>query len=105
MTDDHTDAPGSFLFSLRNNDNLQPFKLPLKDENNVQAIFPRRDFGPTFGGGSMTFQLLISNNARSYSHSFALIGDVYQPPDVYRQTLLAGSERFKPSEVEVLYLN
>ena len=103
MTDGYTDAPGSFLFSLRNDDNLQPFKLPLKDKNNVQAILPRRDYGPTFGI-STTFQLLISDNAR-YENSFALIGDVYQPPDAYRQTLLAGSEVFKPSEVEVLYIN
>ena len=104
MTDDYTDAPGSFLFSLRNNDNLPPFKLPLKDENNVQAILPRSDYGPTFGSYT-TYQLLIRDNARSNEYSLALIGDVYQPPDAYRQTLLAGSERFKPSEVEALYLN
>ena len=104
LTDGYTDAPGSFLFSLRNNDNLQPFKLPLKDENNAQAISRRSDGGPTFGG-PMTFQLLISDNARSNENSLALNGDVYQPPDAYRKTLLAGSEGFKPSEVEVLYLN
>lgn len=104
MTDGYTDAPGSFLFSLRNDDNLQHFKLTLKDENDAQAILRRSDYGPMFGSYT-TYQLLIRDNARSNEYSLALIGDVYQPPDAYRQTLLAGSERFKPSEVEVLYLN
>ena len=104
MTDGNTDAPESFLFSLRNMDNLQSFKAPLKNEDNNQAIHRKGDCAPAFGS-SGSFQLLIGNNARSQANSYTFIGDIYQPPAAYSETMLAGSETFKPSEVEVLYIN
>ena len=103
-----TSAPGSFLFSLRNNDDLGPFKAPLKNENDRWAIYRYNSYGPCFGGG---FDLCIRNNARSYTYSYTNLGYSYQPPPGYTfgkpntTSLLAGSYRFTPSEVEVFYLN
>jgi hypothetical protein len=100
-------GPGSFLFSLRNSDNLTPFKAPLKNENDVNAI--RGGYGPTFGGGH---DLHISSSAGSNANSHARkFGFDYQSPPGYTlgqggtPFLLAGSGHFTPSEFEVLYLN
>ena len=104
----YTSAPGSFLFSLRNNDDLGPFKAPLKNENTGWAIFRYNSYGPCFGWGH---DLCIKNNAGSTTDSYADLGDSYQPPPGYTsgkpntRSLLAGSYRFTPSEVEVFYLN
>ena len=102
-------APGSFLFSLRNNDNLPPFKSPLKNENDASEIYPCIfGHGPLFGRG---YDLYIGNNARSIIVSKANIGVTYEAPPGYTQnkqktqSLLAGSLYFTPSEVEVLYLD
>ena len=101
-------APGSFLFSLRNNDNLAPFKSPLKDEKDHQAIFRWDAFGPRFGRG---IDLHIANDAKSNTDSQTRFGNSYPAPSGYTpdqtntQSLLAGSLTFTPSEIEVLYLN
>ena len=110
LTDDHSSsAPGSFMFSLRNNDNLEPFYAPLRYQNDPHAIRIASKKGPIFGGG---FDLRIGNDAvSSNTASFANFGASYQSPPGYTfkqknaQSLLAGSFRFRPSEVEVLYLN
>ena len=96
------------MFSLRNNDNLEPFYTPLRDQNDGIAIRIERLKGPIFGSGH---DLEIGNDAGSNTASFANFGSSYQPPPGYTyrqnniQSLLAGSFRFRPSEVEVLYLN
>ena len=36
-----TSAPGSFMYSLRNNDDLAPFKAPLRDEDD--KLSPSRE--------------------------------------------------------------
>ena len=101
-------APGSFLFSLRNNDDLDPFKAALKNENDGNAIYRRDSYGPRFGAGH---DLYIDNNAGSTTSSYTDLGRTYQPPPGYTygqpntRSLLAGSYYFTPSEVEVLYLN
>jgi hypothetical protein len=108
LTDYFTSAPGSFLFSLRNNDDLAPFKAPLRNENHGSAIVRNSRYGPSFGGG---FDLYLANNAGSHTNSFTRFGHTYQAPPgyTYRQistrSLLAGSEDFTPSEIETLYLN
>ncbi|CAB3992779.1 Hypothetical predicted protein [Paramuricea clavata] len=100
-------APGSFLYSLRNNDDLTAFKAPLINENDEWAISRYSVDGPTFGGG----ELFIPNNAVSNPNTQADFGTRYQPPHGYTanqpntKSLLAGSSDFLPSEVEVLYLN
>ena len=96
----------AFLFSLKNKDNLEPFKAAVY-QNSEHALRPRSDYGPTFGGGH---DLHISNNANLYTGSYTNFGYTYQPPPGYTyratntQALLAGTLYFTPSEVEVFYL-
>ena len=100
-----TSAPGSFLFSLRNNDDLGPFKAPLKNEKDRRAIYRHNSFGPCF------LDLCIKDNAGLTNDSRAVLDRRYQAPPGYTAwepnttSLLAGSKYFTPSEVEVLYLN
>ena len=97
-------APGSFLFGFGHG---KSFKAPLKDSNDVRAIVRHSGFGPTFGGGH---DLHIADNAGSNAASYTNFGRTYQAPLGYpygaanTSSLLAGFERFTPSEVEVLYL-
>ena len=99
-------APGSFLFSLRNHDNLPPFKAPLKDEHDVAVIYRDVSWGPSFA-----YDLEIVDNAGSNDYSSTDLGDTFQPPPGYifnthqTQSLLAGNYYFTPSEIEVLYLD
>jgi hypothetical protein len=108
LTGSYTSAPGSFMFSLRNNDDLAPFKAPLRDENDRRAINRYSGYGPTFGWGG---DLYIANNARSNTFSYTYFGRSYQPPPGYNvgesntSSLLPGSFQFTPSQIEVLYLN
>ena len=99
----NTQAPGSFVFSLRNKENLPPFKAPLKDQNDGNAIFPYPDYGPTFGRGR---DLHISNNAASNTKSGTSFGSYYQPPPGVKTpyTVMAGTRYFSPTEVEVFHL-
>ena len=96
------------MYSLRNNDDLAPFKAPLRDENDVAAIYHKSDVGPAFGGGR---DLHIAHNAGSTTGSYTRFGHTYQPPPGYTpdktntRLLLPGSEYFSPSQTEVLYLN
>jgi hypothetical protein len=108
LTDWWTSAPGSFLFSLRNNDDLAPFKAPLKYQNDGAAIVRSSRYGPTFGGGR---DLFIDNNAGSNTYSSTDFGYSYQLPPGYTygetntRSLLPGSFYFTPSQTEELYLN
>ena len=104
LTVGDTPAPGSFLFSLRNNDDLPPFKASLKDENSPYAIERKPNKGPVFG-----HDLISVENEDKYS--CADFGLIYKAPTGYdrgetkTQSLLAGSASFTPTEVEVLSLN
>ena len=108
LTDGWSSAPGSFMYSLRNNDDIAAFKSTLENENDAYAIYRYSSYGPTFGGGH---DLHIVNNAGSQSYSFTNFGWSYNLPLSYTegqtntQSLLGGSYTFTPSEVEVLYLN
>ncbi len=96
-------APGSFIFSLRNNDNIGPFKSPLKDESTYRAIYISPIYGPLFVYGVVILD--------RYGKCSSNIGNSYHAPDGYNmgeertKSLLAGSHYFTPSEVEVLYLH
>lgn len=115
LTDGYSSAPGSFLFSLHNNDDLAPFKAPLKNENDGKAIYRHTDYPPTFGSGAavdgMSHDLYISSDAGSNRKSLTYFGRNYQLPDGYTagqtntKSLLAGSFFYTPSEIEVLYIN
>ena len=96
-------APGSFMFSLRNKENLPPFKAPLRSQGTSYAIYCYPKYGPTFGLG---YDLKISNNAASNNDSYTNPGLIYQLPSGVNSpsTILAGTYKFSPSEVEVFYL-
>ena len=104
MTDGWVAAPGSFLFSLRNNDGLAPFKSSLKNGKEKFAIRRRNTYGPTFGS-EPDLSILPKN-----SQSEAYFGKDYQLPSGYTsgnpnaKSLIAGSTKFIPAEVEVLNL-
>ena len=97
----------SFVFSLKNNDNLEPFKASMYSTRNNLAIYNRFVNGPTFGYGHHFY---ISDNANSTSNSYTNLGHTYKLPAGYTpgtaisRALLAGFYRFTPSEVEVFYL-
>ena len=96
----------SFLFSLRNKDNLEPFKSPVY-KNREKAIYQNPNYGPTFGGGHDVY---IVNNAGSSLSSYSNFGYTYKPPNGYvygnakTKALLAGAYNFQPTEIEVYYL-
>ena len=96
----------AFLFSLKNKDNLKPFKAAVYRDSYV-AFYHKSGYGPTFGSGH---DIRISNNANSNTDSRTYFGSTYQPPPGYTcnaantKVLLAGTYTFTPSEVEVFYL-
>jgi hypothetical protein len=91
------------MYSLRNNDDLAPFKAPLRDENELGAIYRRSGSGPIFGEG---FDLHIADNAGTTNNSFTDFGYSYQLPAGYtwdktnRRSVLPGSRNFSPSQIE-----
>ena len=99
----HSDV--SFLFSLKNKDNLPPFKSPVY-KNYEYAICSDSSYGPTFGGDH---DLHISNDSHTNQQSFTDFGYTYQPPAGYvyntpqTKSLLAGSYQFTPTEIEVFF--
>ena len=94
----------SFLFSLKNKDNVSPFKASV-NKNNQDAIYSNPNCGPYFGG----YDLCISNDSHTNQQWFANFGHTYQPPAEYgyntqqTKSLLAGSHYFTPTEIEVFY--
>ena len=99
-------SSSNYLFSLRNKDNLSPFRSPVYQNQN-RAIYTGADYGPTFGG----HDLYISNNADRNTASHTYLGHTYRPPSGYNfassntKALLAGSYQFTPTEVEVYYVH
>ena len=93
----------SFIFSLRNKENLGPFKAPRKNQYYGWEIYAYTGYGPTFGWGH---DFYISDNAASNLHSYTNFGHSYQPPSGVSDssTILAGTYTFSPSEVEVFHL-
>ena len=88
----------AFIFSLRNKEELHPFKSIIKAPHN--AIYKHLVFGPTFA-----LDIYISDNANSNSYSFAYLR-TYEAPkesqDPY--TILSGASHFSPDDWEVFYL-
>ena len=85
----------SFLFSLKNKDNLPPFKANVRKPE--RAIIANNGYGPLFGNDK---DLWIPNNSMGKPHSeygntYELAnGGTYYP---------AGCFEFKPSEIEVFF--
>ena len=97
-------SSSNYLFSLRNKDNLSPFRSPVY--RSQYAIYTSPSYGPIFGSGH---DLLINNNADKNTGSYANLGRSYRPPSGYSysssntRALLAGTRNFSPTEVEVYY--
>jgi hypothetical protein len=95
------------LFSLRNHEKISPFKAPLQQQQ--CAIYRHSENGPTFGCHTHDehehHDLYLADTDGSTKH----FGLNYQAPSGYNyketntKNLLAGSEDFNPSEIEVLY--
>ena len=92
----------AFIFSLNNNEGLAPFVNQVKKEFTDRAIYRNSQFGPYFG-----IDVIIRDNADSNSLSEAALGYHYSVPPAVQQrhTVLAGTWRFSPDEVEVFYLD
>jgi hypothetical protein len=90
----------SFLFSLRNKENLAPFIANVKPGKEQFAIRCYPNHGPSFGGGH---DLHINHKANGNQESYSNFGKSYQPPPGTAQddSLLAGSRSFTPTEIEV----
>jgi len=67
------------------------------------AIYKTPRYGPSFGYGH---DIYIANNANSNTNSHTRFGYSYSVPSGVqdRKTLLAGTYKFTPDEVEVFYL-
>jgi len=68
-----------------------------------RAIERTTSHGPTFGGGH---DICINDNANSNTNSYVNFGHSYSVPSGIqdKKTILAGSYKFTPDEVEVFYL-
>ena len=89
------------MFSLRNKERLGPFKSMVKEPS--RAIYNSKRYGPTFGAGH---DIRITNNANDKADSYTSFGRSYLLPSGVqeRKTILSGTEKFAPDEVEVFYL-
>ena len=97
----------SFLFSLKNVDNLEPFKMDVNISRRGVAAWNNRSTGPIFGLND----LYIGDHANSGLHSFSDLGHGYQFPgnlstqyltsSSEARNILAGSYYFIPDDIEV----
>jgi hypothetical protein len=87
---------------------MQPFKCPIINGKNGNAIYCLPSYLAIFGGGG-GHDLVIFSNANSNQSSYSKLGHTYQPPPGYQQgtqqtqSLFAGSYKFQPTEIEVFY--
>ena len=90
----------AFIFSISNKEELDPFVVEVRRPD--RAIGRSSGHGPVFGLG-----IIIANNSNSNNNSYARLGWSYPAPAAVqdRYTILAGTERFSPDEVEVFYLD
>ena len=90
-------TPNAFVFSLNNFETLAPFVSKVKPQWTGKAIQRDIYYGPKFGS-----DLVIRADS-----SEARLGVYYSvPPAVQKErTVLAGTWRFSPDEVEVFYLD
>ena len=68
------------------------------------AIYRGSGYGPTFGYG---WDIYIADNAKSNTNSYASLGHSYSVPSGVqdKKTILPGTNKFTPDEVEVFYLS
>ena len=93
-------TPKAFIFSISNKEELDPFVSEVRRPD--RAIYRGSWYGPVFGD-----DIIIANNANSNSLSLARLYWYYPAPAAVQNpfTILAGTLRFSPDEVEVFYLD
>ena len=93
--------PRRSYFSLRNKEGLAPFKSLVTRPGS--AIYKSSSHGPIFGGRG---DIIIDDNANSNTNSYTNFGYSYSIPSGIKDriTILAGTYKFTPDEVEVFYL-
>ena len=110
-TGDFISSDEAFLFSLRNRVG-SAFKAAILQDRQWLAMYSWIGQGPTFGGSPRTrfrSDLYISRNCHTNTWSHSDLAYTYMFPAGYRytyllrQSLLAGSYRFKCNEYEVFY--
>ena len=96
------ETPNAFIFSLNNFERLAPFVSKVQKDKTEKAIDRDSYYGPKFGD-----DLVIHLDAENIKDSKALLGSRYSVPlGVHdRLTVLAGTKKFSPDEVEVFYLD
>ena len=72
---DYGSTEKAFIFSLRNNEGLSPFKSAV--QNSLYAIYRKSGNGPTFGTGP---DIKVANNAHSNMESRTNFGQCYSVP-------------------------
>ncbi|CAH3158324.1 unnamed protein product, partial [Pocillopora meandrina] len=99
-SDSYGNTSNSFIFSLRNEEELHPFKSIIKAPQ--YAIYKHLVYGPTFGHA---WDIYISDNANSIGYSFAHFR-TYEAPKESQDpiTILSGASHFSPDDWEVFYL-
>ena len=92
----------AFIFSLNNSEGLAPFVSKVKEQYTGGAIYRSSNYGPRFDD-----DVIIGGDFFSIGYSTARLVYSYSvPPAVQNpRTVLAGTERFLPDEVEVFYLD
>ena len=97
----YASTSNAFIFSLRNEESLGPFKSAVTYP--PHAIYRSSKSGPVFGAGH---DIYIANNANSNVNSYTYFGHYYHVPSGVqdKNTVLAGTYKFTPDEVEVFYL-
>ena len=90
----------AFIFSISNKEELDPFVSEVRRPD--EAIYRWSWYGPAFG-----YDIDIVDYANSNSFSYARLSSYYPAPAAVqdRHTILAGTLRFSPDEVEVFYLD
>jgi len=94
--------PNAFIFSLTNKEN-RPLKIKCSQNNGIQRFHKQ---GPSFGGAQGDSDLVISDNSNKNKESYSFLGHYFIHPD-YKfksekaNSFLAGSLRFRVSEIEV----
>jgi hypothetical protein len=93
----------SFIFTLKNAQNMDPKKFSLKSASNQCAIWSGSGYGPIFGGGH-DFQ--ISSNSNATTSNYSNFGHTYNnDTGCDGKTFLAGAYNFTVKELEVFHVH
>lgn len=100
-TEGYRETSNAFIFSLRNNEQLGPFKSMVKESSH--AIYNWKYTGPAFGKTDIRINYTPRGGT---SGSSSHLGSSYCAPSEVKNpsTVLAGTTKFDPDEVEVFFL-